>query len=156
MPLLVFLVAVSQPLNAVAPTIDYDDLSGAFLWVGNTSIISNEADPKIVAENILVEKMAICESTDNPLAINLIDKDGTSSYGRFQFKWQTLKYYVGKYKLADVSAWEKEDAINWAYDGEFTEKVFRKMLYDKNVNWKQEFPTCYRKNYRLFVNFWAL
>ena len=109
---------------------------------------------RLTGENILVDTMAICESTDNPLAVNLVDRDGTSSFGRFQFKPKTLRHYADKYRLADVSAWDEADTMNWIYDGEFQEQIFRKMLYDKGVVWTQEFPVCFARYKDLFIKLW--
>ena len=147
---------MSQSLFIDAPTINHNQSWDTLQTIQDNSLVSTKVDPKIVAENILVDKMAVCESTDNPLAVNLVDRDGTSSFGRFQFKPQTLKYYAEKYNLADISAWEKEDIMNWIYDGNFQEQIFRKMLYDKDIIWKQEFPTCFRRYYNLFLELWIL
>ena len=113
-------------------------------------------DPKLIVENEIVDKMEYCESGYNPLALNPMDKDHTPSYGLLQFKPETLISYTNRYGLMNTNGWEISDAMNWAYDGQFVESIFRKMLYDKKVVWTQEFPDCYRRNQSLFNQFFSL
>ena len=98
--------------------------------------------------------MLICESSNNPNALNPCDKDFTPSYGCLQFKPNTLKGFAQQYKLADTTQWDRADAINWTYDCAFEKTIFLKMLDDDKVIWTREFPDCYAKYKILFANYW--
>lgn len=84
-----------------------------------------------------IQKIEICESSGNPGAINIIDVDGTSSYGLYQFKPGTFAMYLKRYGLTgDIM------------DGAAQRAVFAKMIDDPKVRWETEFPDCVRKHGR--------
>ena len=57
--------------------------------------------PYVYTNGSLIEKLADCESTNNPEAINWND-NGSPSYGLLQFKAKTFQYYcVDKYGMID-------------------------------------------------------
>jgi len=85
-----------------------------------------------------------CESRGKNLALNPKDKDNTPSYSNFQFKWDTLKLYVVKYSLLPNDL-EQSDYTNWTYDYPLVSEIVNRMLGDKDVDFKQEFPDCVRK-----------
>lgn len=93
-----------------------------------------------------ISVLAQCESNNNELAVNPKDVDGTPSIGRFQFKFGTFKAYVKKYNLFDWKVFVQQDWINALYNGAKQEVVLRKMLQDKDVNFRHEFPTCVREH----------
>lgn len=163
MPFVALLMGATQNVNsALSPT---NKIYHSYQTLENNTIIPSispnltPGTPFQVKNDIrylIVEKMAICESSNNPSAINPNDLDNTPSYGRFQFKPTTLLHFVNKYKLADTTGWDIIDATNWCFDGQFTEKIFRKMLDDKSVNFSTEFPACFKKNKLLFEKYWNL
>lgn len=82
-----------------------------------------------------LKKLAKCESGGNWKALNPIDRDGTPSKGKFQFKDNTFNFFSKAYGIATTSIW----------NGDEQEKIVRKMILDKSVNFKQQFPDCVRK-----------
>lgn len=87
-------------------------------------------------------QLALCESGDNPIAVNQMDRDGTPSYGLFQFKPPTLILF---------SQWltihiDQSNVMSAIYDRSVQEAAVAEMLlhYDQ-VNWRQQFPDCINK-----------
>jgi len=102
-------------------------------------------DPAKAALDLWVRKMAYCESTNNPKAVNEVDLDGTPSYGLYQFKTGTFRHYVEKYGLFDSEDWARSQWKKAIWNGEYQETVFRKMLEDPEVDLHHEFPDCTRR-----------
>ena len=120
-------------------------------------VLATMAKKSSIREEI-VEEMTMCESGGNDLALNACDKDGTPSYGRLQFKPETLRSYVLKYGffgIEDVNTWTSGDLLAYTWDGELQERIFRKMLDDEDVVWETEFPDCFKKHKQLFLAYWA-
>ena len=92
--------------------------------------------------------MRLCESSDNPVAINPNDLDGTPSYGLYQYKPDTFKGYVIKYNLFDWKNWDKADWENALMSRWHQEEVMTKMIPDLDVVWETEFPDCTKQNGR--------
>ena len=109
----------------------------------NFSSYSEVIDPERI--NSLIDQLGICESGNNQLAINPVDKDGTPSCGRFQFKRLTWKYYIIKYNLFGWQNWEAEDFENALWSGDVQKIVVEKMFVDPDVNLLWEFPDCSKK-----------
>lgn len=90
-----------------------------------------------------------CESRGNNNAINPNDLDNTPSYGVFQFKPETLKYYLYRYEIISpevLNTFEREDFINLSFDREIMYEVLNRMIGEKNkINWEKEFPYCVKK-----------
>jgi hypothetical protein len=76
-----------------------------------------------------------CESRGLPNAINPMDRDGTQSWGAFQFKPQTFAFYRQKYGLPSA------DLMDYAAQ---RETVLR-MIQDPDVRLEKEFPECIKK-----------
>jgi len=92
----------------------------------------------------LIEKLAECESSKNPLALNTHDRDGTASYGYLQFKPETFRKYAVKYGfIGENASWDYVMTVIW--DKEMQIRVARKMLKDEEVNPAKEWPICWRK-----------
>lgn len=90
-----------------------------------------------------IDFLVDCESGGDPKAINPLDRDGTPSWGLLQFKPDTLFYYIRKYNiLKDI---ERQEIMNVIFDGDLQVRVLEEMLPDSEVDWYQEFPTCYRR-----------
>lgn len=90
-----------------------------------------------------VYKLEQCESQHTSWAINPKDRDGTPSYGAFQFKPTTLLYYAKKYGY-EINP-EPNEILNLAFDRYFTAEIVIKMFQDKSVNLNREFPVCIKK-----------
>jgi len=79
-----------------------------------------------------VEYLSWCESRHKP-HIKVLDTNGAYSYGRFQFQMHTFKWYVQRYNLApDI---EEAEYLNLIYDGDFQEKVVRRVLEEGRNDW---------------------
>lgn len=81
-----------------------------------------------------------CESNGNNNAINPKDRDGTPSYGAFQFKPSTFKGYAAKYKMFDSQPLDSL-VMNYAMQ----RAIVARMIDDPTVRWSNEFPACSRK-----------
>lgn len=86
------------------------------------------------ATDVWIDKLELCESGGNPMAINQRDLDGTPSYGAFQFKPGTFTSYAKAYGVA--GALMNESAQR--------EIVFH-MTQDSSTNWHWQFPDCTKK-----------
>lgn len=86
-----------------------------------------------------------CESNGDNTRINLIDRDGTSSYYAFQFKPGTFRNYAEKYGVIDrglsnflvfeqLKDFEKSRATVWG------------MMSDSSIVWENQFPDCVKKH----------
>jgi hypothetical protein len=94
----------------------------------------------------LIDKLSICESGGNNLAINPRDTDGTPSYGEFQFKTTTWEMYVKRYDLFEWQNFDEADWYNTMMADDLQRIVVEKMFCDKNVRLvTTEFPTCARR-----------
>lgn len=83
-----------------------------------------------------LEELAVCESGNNPEAINPYD-GGSPSYGLLQFKIGTLVAYARRYNL--YSATEDREFMNLIFDREVQIKVASAMLresWDNRSHWK--------------------
>lgn len=78
-----------------------------------------------------------CESRGIHSAVNKVDRDGTPSYGPFQFKPSTFAHYVEKYAIAVP---EGEDFMHY----ESQRAIVARMIDDPEVNFANEFPDCVR------------
>lgn len=72
-------------------------------------------------------------------AKNPKDRDGTPSWGPYQFKPGTVKNYGVKYKMLrnDLT---NEEYIEYAKDIEFIDEIVDRMFCDSEVKWEREFP----------------
>lgn len=91
-----------------------------------------------LAQDAWVHNLELCESNGNPLAVNPKDRDGTPSYGAFQFKPSTLWYYAAKYGIpvgdGDYMLYSRQLAV-----------VQQMVLHRNQINWQQQFPVCVEK-----------
>lgn len=87
-----------------------------------------------------------CESSGNPNAVNLVDKDGTASYGPYQFKPETLAVYGVKYGYLLVGTTPEELLQSGRiFERDLQRDVVRGMTIDADVDLTNEFPDCVRK-----------
>jgi hypothetical protein len=94
-------------------------------------------------QEIWLDVLEWCESRGNNGAINKKDRDGTPSYGAFQFKPSTFEHYREKYLLE----MPKVKADEWTFMHYETQReIVKNMILDPDVVWKQEFPDCVKKN----------
>lgn len=91
-----------------------------------------------------LEKISMCESSNNPKAINLKDRDGTASYGLLQFKPNTFREYAEKYGIIG-----KEADLDWIMTIIWEEKIQKRLGYlilkNEPEKAKHLWPNCYRK-----------
>lgn len=98
----------------------------------------------VVKKDILTKRqrawigaLAWCESRHRDGAVNKVDRDGTPSYGRYQFKPSTFNYFMKKYELGT--------STNYV-DGDLQEKIVEQMIVRNDVKWSTQFPDCVKKN----------
>lgn len=84
-----------------------------------------------------IHALAWCESRYNDNAINKVDRDGTPSYGRYQFKPATFTYFMKKYDLGTSTNY---------MDGDLQEKIVEQMIIRNDVEWSNQFPDCVKRN----------
>lgn len=84
--------------------------------------------------DIWLANLEWCESRGIPEAINPFDSDGTPSFGAFQFKPSTFKYYQEKYQLAG-------SLMDYAAQLD----ILKRMIDDPEVKFDKEFPACIKK-----------
>ncbi|MCX5781779.1 MAG: hypothetical protein NT145_03610 [Elusimicrobia bacterium] len=126
---LLFLI-IPNRAKLIAPKINFDEITD---WNQKTS------------NNLTqwIEKLAICESSNNPLAVNPKDKDGRPKYGLFQFDIRTWKMYITRYNLFNYQKWEEADWWNAIYSDYHQEIVLREMI-ENGVDLAKEFG-CIKK-----------
>jgi hypothetical protein len=134
------------------------------LFLGNDGVIA-DAQPEVInninAVQVIEEKQVSvydslnhqqqvwinalewCESKGIQTAINPNDLDNTPSYYSFQFKPSTFKYYGEKYKIIPEGLSDSE--ISEKIKDHFLQReIVSKMLNDKSVNLRRQFPACVR------------
>lgn len=75
-----------------------------------------------------------CESRGVDTAVNPHDKDGTPSYGRFQFKPGTFYYFANLYNVATSTGY---------MDPAAQEAVLEAMVaHSTQIDWLGQFPDC--------------
>lgn len=82
-----------------------------------------------------IYKLGMCESGNNPKALNPKDTDGTPSKGKFQFKDSTFNWLSKKYNIATTSIWNADEQ----------EQILRRMIEDDDIDLSRQFPDCVRK-----------
>jgi len=90
----------------------------------------------------VLTSLALCESSNNPLAVNPHDPI-TPSYGLYQFKEATWNFYINKYHLFPNS--EPTERMNFIWDRSSQEVVARLILHEKN-GWRN-WTNCLRWYY---------
>lgn len=89
------------------------------------------------AQEVWLGALEWCESHGDPTAINKKDRDGTPSYGAFQFKPGTLNAYAKQYSI-DL----QDDYMLYGYQ----KAVVTGMVLDRDhINWNQQFPDCVKR-----------
>ena len=87
-----------------------------------------------------VSALRWCESRGVDTAVNKRDRDGTPSYGAFQFKPSTYAYFARKYGMASTT-----DYMN----AEAQKEIVGRMLLDKDISDRQlrtqQFPDCIQR-----------
>lgn len=83
-----------------------------------------------------------CESRGIPEAVNPKDRDGTPSYGPFQFKPGTYANYAKLYGMPTTTA----SATNYKSEAGQRWIVEQMVLHRNEVNWRQQFPDCVRRH----------
>ena len=114
-----------------------------------TQTISNNApqflQTKKETENqrevrFLIDKLAFCESGNNPNIINWED-NGSPSYGLFQYKKSTWIMGMKKYKLAPYA--EDEELMNFIYDRDIQTELTKLILSEPNGH--KHWINCFKK-----------
>ena len=105
------------------------------------SAVSPSAFVELKTDRIAIQmrELRMCESGGNDLAIHHFDGK-THSYGRYQWKEESLWYYQQKYNLLpDI---EQHEIMNVIYDTTVQDMFTRKVLENGgHHNWKN----CFKK-----------
>jgi len=97
------------------------------------SYIPPPPPPKPDTLDKYLDTLAMCESGNNPNAINPVDRDGTPSLGRYQFKVGTFNYFSQVFKIATTSI----------FNGDEQRIIVRKMAQTlTKAQWARQFPDC--------------
>ncbi len=89
------------------------------------------------AQEVWLGALEWCESRGVTTAVNPKDLDNTPSYGGFQFKPSTLKYFADKYSVSIATS-------TMDYDSQKAVMI-QMVLNRKEINWNQQFPWCVKK-----------
>lgn len=103
-------------------------------------------------QEVWLHTLEWCESRGKASAINPEDRDGTPSYGAYQFKPSTLFYFSQKYGLE----LDGDAMVDWRFDTvatnspimdyKFQRSVVEQMvLHSDEIDWNQQFPDCVKK-----------
>lgn len=105
------------------------------------------------AQEVWINTLEWCESRGKPSAINKIDRDGTPSYGSFQFKPSTFFYYGEKYGVVkwmstgESDEQDQKEMMAMVMDYEYQKAIVQEMvMHSKEIKWSQQFPDCVKKN----------
>ena len=98
--------------------------------------VSGSSVDLTAAQETWINKLAWCESRDNPNAINPMDLDHTPSFGKFQFKPSTFAMFARAYGMASTT-----DFMNPVAQRAIVER----MMSDPSVHWGTQFPYCVKK-----------
>ena len=95
------------------------------------------------AQDVWLSSLEWCESRGVPTAINKMDLDGTPSYGSFQFKPSTLKYYALKYEILSIENLDtNEEIMEKTMDRDIQRAIVIEMIGDPKTKWSTQFPDC--------------
>lgn len=92
-----------------------------------------------------IDALEWCESNGDNTAINVIDKDGTSSYYAFQFKPSTFRNYATQYGIIERGVGDLE-LMELLADYNLTRATVWGMMQDPSVRFEYQFPDCVRKH----------
>lgn len=109
-----------------------------FLYPRGQARSDSEIVPTLTQQqNVWISALQWCESRGNDQAINKKDRDGTPSYGAFQFKPSTYAYLAKRYGLASTTDYMNADEQR---------TIVGYMLLDKTISDKElrtrQFPDC--------------
>lgn len=85
--------------------------------------------PKYDKTDLLIERLAKCESSMRPLAQNRRDWHG-ESVGLLQFRRETFREQMIKYGFVDTSEWDESDWENAVWDSTLQRKLAKLMILD--------------------------
>jgi hypothetical protein len=148
----VFAYGAPANLNAITAANPYEEASFFANAAASPSLRANLALEKqavsiatvIAAQSAgiperLLDKLAYCESSGNPKALNPNDA-GSPSYGLYQYKAATWKTYLAKYGLTPATG----APLDHIYDASLQKELTRRILEDEVDGWKH-WQTCSRK-----------
>ncbi len=81
----------------------------------------------------LIDKLAMCESGGDPMALNPQD-GGSRSSGVLQFKDSTFIHYAKRYQLFPNA--EDAEILNFLNDAEYQKQLAKLMLDENPNNWR--------------------
>lgn len=108
------------------------------------------ADPKPAerklthAQEVWIHALEWCESRGDPEAINEIDRDGTSSYGPWQFKPATLWHFGKIYNVPatkDLTIHDIDETFVMDYERQRA-TIEEMVLHASEIKWSYQFPDC--------------
>jgi len=95
------------------------------------------------AQRAWMQHLAMCESSNDPTRINKVDRDGTPSYGLFQFKPDTLIAFSRAYLTIFI---DDDNVLAAIMDRSVQEATLREMILHRSaIDWSQQFPDCVKR-----------
>lgn len=116
---------------------------GILLILGYASLKSqpdekHEVVPTLThAQQVWKGALEWCESRGKIGAVNPKDRDGTPSYGSFQFKPSTLQYYAEKYNVPTATS-----TMDYATQSAVVDQM---ILHRAEIDWSWQFPDCVKR-----------
>lgn len=132
-------------LNAITANTTYGTVTTSIVSAAGTQTITSTFEEYQAAQQVAVtsaavspldawlEKLAEKESNHRE-RIKVLDVNGRYSYGCLQFQMATFKSYSTRYGLVDaatVTDWEE-----LLYDCSLQKKIAKRMIQEKNSNWR--------------------
>ena len=120
-------------------------------------IVPTTIEPQLThAQDTWMRALEGCESRGIPEAVNPEDRDGTPSYGAWQFKPDTFWYYAELYDVDTPNLQEqidtepvvdgKQSLTSPSFDRKYQRLVLKQMILHRDeIKWTQQFPDCVRK-----------
>lgn len=109
---------------------------------GRTEAVEVQSDPLSHEQRAWIGALNWCESRGVDAAVNKVDRDGTPSYGRFQFKPGTFAAYAKQYDIATTT--------KGVMDGDVQQQILEHMVLDASITpaeWsKSLFPDCIQRH----------
>lgn len=92
-------------------------------------------------QELWINALEWCESRGVISAVNPKDRDNTPSYYSFQFKPSTFRMFGEKYEIIPEGKTDTQ-IMELMKDHDLQRDIVRRMINDKNVNLKTQFPDC--------------
>lgn len=146
-----YIAAVLTSALLVLPATYDDVIADSQSEVGNLLTVTEVQEVKPASayerlshqQRVWMGALEWCESRGKKEAVNPNDVDNTPSYYSFQFKPSTFKEFGEKYEVLSKGLTTKE-VMEKMKDHSLQQEIVAKMITDKKVNLRNQFPACTR------------